>query len=185
MAALVEAEVPNDSNHDCGPDAEWAEPAKDREHRKAGDDNESDPQFLGPAPDGLAEQVIHRRSVATLDRDQQPPCEIEHKPDTAAQREQDPSNSHQQWIDPPVRRHAAAKTCELGIRRTTSDRPDRAHTLHPAQRATLELSGTTPNCSRLSARDGTSLVAATSKFFRLREKWGTTLLVVRNDACEG
>src|SRR4249919_3523432 len=124
-AALVEAEVPNDSNHDCGPDADWAEPAKDREDRKADDYNEGDPQFLWPAPDGLAEQVIHRRSVATLDRDQQPSREIEHKPDTAAQREQDPSNSYQQWIDPPVLRHTAAKTCEFGIRRTTSDRPDR------------------------------------------------------------
>ena len=72
MAALVEAEIPDHRNHDGGSDGERAEPAEDHGHRKAGDDDERDPQLPWPASYRFTEQVLDRCLVRTLERYQQP-----------------------------------------------------------------------------------------------------------------
>ncbi len=128
---FVVAEVPDQGEHDRRTEPEGHRRAEDREGQHTGDGHDGDPRFPWPSlrrvPRGAAGQIVQGRGGAALDGDQQPPGEVQHDPDPAAEREQHGADPYQNGIDTPVLGHAAAQAGQLRVGRAAANRPDRTH----------------------------------------------------------
>ena len=127
LTGLVETEVPDDGDDDGRSDAERADRSEDGEHGHARQGHHRDPDFLRPLARGLAEQIVDRRLVLALDREQQPAGQIEDNTHPRTEREEGEGDADQHRVDPPVLADAAGHAGHLGVAGAATDRPDRTH----------------------------------------------------------